>query len=167
MNTYDPNTSPLVYLKEYSVGITRFEFKTFVIGKHHSQARMIRDLLRMKQSALEDVSKLETDTLRQCELIQLIEMIDTELANYDMNLLSDIEDEEPTYWINELARTAALEINTHGRIRPETMDKLMLIDEDHFVSAMIKAGKLVTKVTSTAENSETIDAPLPRNLPRT
>lgn len=175
MNNYDPNIPVIKYLESSKVGMTQYEFDTFVVGKHHSRARLIQDLLKRKSKAQDvvgsaDLTKFGIDlpaTIKTLEAKQLIEMIDSELAQHDINLLKDLESEEPAYWIDELARTSALEINTYGRIRPETMDKLMLLPEDHFVSAMNKSAILVVKLKNTAEGAQAIDAPIPENLPRT
>lgn len=174
MNSYDPTTSPLEYLKLVATGMTQYEFDTFVVGKHHSRARLIQDLLRRKQALLEkrddDLSKFGIElpgNLKFSDADNMIKMIDIELSRHDINHLKDLEKEEPAYWIDELARTAALEINTYGRIRPETMDKLMLLPEENFISSMNKASTLVMKLKLTAEGAEIINAPLPGNLPRT
>jgi hypothetical protein len=169
MSNYDPTISPLKYLQTASVGMTQYEFDTFIVGKHHTRARLIQDLLRRKQNALDEIEHMPL-TLReldQAELKNLIRMIDIELSQHDINNIKDLESEEIAYWIDELARTSALEINTFGRIKPETMDKLMLIEEDHFISAMNKAGMLVMKLKLVAEGSHCIDAPLSKDMPRT
>ena len=169
---YESTKSPLHYLKEASTpGISSYEFETFVVGKHHSNARFIQSLLRMKQESLEKLDYLtkeeKTNTLEFLDNQHLIKKIDNELSKHDINLLNDLDDEEEVYWIDRLARQSALEINTYGRIKPETIDKLMLMDEEHFILAMNKAGMLVDRIKNLAEDAHRISSPMPPTLPRT
>src|ERR1700756_4232310 len=96
MSNYDPTISPLEYLQTASVGMTQFEFDTFVVGKHHSRARMIQDLLRRKQEALDEINSpiVPVKNLRNAELDNLIKMIDAELSSHDINNIKDLESEE-------------------------------------------------------------------------
>lgn len=168
MNKYDPKILPLVYLKDVPAGMSQYEFDTFIVGKHHSKARMIQDLLRRKSSAMDLIADLVNfTTLEVLEARQIVVLIDKELSKHNINDLNALEIEEPIYWINELARQSALEITTYGRIRPETQDKLMLLEEDQFSNAMLKTGSLVKKINTLAEAAYNITTPLPEGLPRT
>lgn len=167
MNKYDPKISPLVYLKDMSAGITQYEFDTFIVGKHHSVARMIQDLLRRKSAAIDLIADLDNfTTLEELEARQIIILIDKELSKYKIDDFNTLEKEEPIYWVNELARQSALEITTYGRIRPETQDKLMLLEEDQFSNAMLKTGSLVKKINTLADTAYNITTPMPEGLPR-
>lgn len=165
MNNYDPNRSPAEYLKNINVSMTQHEFDTFLVGKYHSKARLIRDLL-VKKKEIKDSYVFGQDIISQADQ-DMIRMIDAELDKHDINLINNLEKEEPIFWINELARQSALEINTYGRIRPETMDKLMLIETEHFEAAMAKCGALVMRLKQIADSAYSHSAPLPESMPRT
>lgn len=167
MSNYDPKQNPLFYLEtaNTSVGMTQFEFDTFIIGKHHSVARLIQDLLRRKQSAIEIIESTKSE-LKKAESTQLIERIDIELSKYDINRLKDIEFEESVYWIDELARQVTLELCTNGTISQVTQDKLMLIEIESFQNVMLKANQLTQRIKLVAEGASVVQSPLPDSMPR-
>lgn len=167
MSNYDPKQHPIIYLEMQgsSVGMTQFEFDTFIVGKHHSVSRLIQDLLRRKQIALELIDT-KSESLEKSEANQLVNRIDTELAKHDINRLADIEYEESVYWIDELARQVALEVCTNGHISIETQDKLMLVEIESFENIMSKAGQLTQRIKLIAEGAASVQTPLPPAMPR-
>lgn len=145
--------------------ITRYYFKTFIVGSYSSLSHLIRDLVQLKQIATNSISAVNA-SFRNEELKLLINMIDSELANYDADaILDDLEDDEPVYWINRLGRQSALEISTYGRIRPETMNLLMCLPEDDFQVAMSIAGRLANKIQILGEQALSQDTPIPPTIP--
>ena len=145
--------------------ITRYYFKTFIVGSYSSLSHLIRDLLQMKQTATNSISSTNA-SFRNEELKLLIGMIDAELVNYDADtILADLEEDEPVYWINRLGRQSALEISTYGRIRPETMNLLMCLPEDDFQVAMSIAGRLATKIQVIGEQALSQDTSIPSTMP--
>lgn len=145
--------------------VTRYYFKTFIVGSYSSVPHLIRDLLTMKEVANKSISK-NLPTYKNEELKSLVSMIDLELSNYDCEKeLLNLEEAEPLYWINKLGRQSALEISTYGRIRPETMNLLMYLQEDEFTIAMSIAGRLSTKIQILGETSLSQNTPVPTTMP--
>ncbi len=145
--------------------ITRYYFKTFIVGSYSSLSHLIKDLLQLMQIASNSISPANA-SFRNEELKVLISMIEAELANYDVDAaLADLEDDEPVYWINRLGRQSALEISTYGRIRPETMNLLMCLPEDDFQVAMSIAGRLANKIQILGEQALSQDTPIPPTIP--
>jgi hypothetical protein len=145
--------------------VTRYYFKTFIVGSYSFSSHLVRDLLQLKQAASNLISPSNI-SYRNEELKLLINMIDAELANYDIETeLLNLEESEPVYWINRLGRQSALEISTYGRIRPETMNLLMCLPEDDFRAAMSIAGRLSTKIQVTGEQALSEETPISPTMP--
>ncbi len=133
--------------------ITQYYFDTFIVGAHHSEPHLIAELMQRKLQARAD-SSLELEC-----------MIDKKLAELNLENLNDLESAEPAYWINELGRTAGIEINTYGRLKPETLQLLLCLEEDAFVEAMVIATRLTTRIQLLANTAATESAPVPSNMP--
>jgi len=145
--------------------ITRYYFKTFIVGPYSFSTHLVRDLLQLKQVASNSISPSNV-SYRNEELKLLINMIDAELANYDVETeLLNLEENESVYWINRLGRQSALEISTYGRIRPETMNLLMCLTEDEFQIVMSIAGRLTTKIQVMGEQALSQETPIPSTMP--
>jgi hypothetical protein len=144
---------------------TQYYFDTFVVGAHHSVPHMIYDLLKRKESAEAALNEPVLEYKRK-EYTKLIEMIDEKLSTLDMSDLDDLEAFEPTYWINELSRRAALEINSYGRVRPETLDLLLCVEEDDFLTIMKIVTGITTRIRIISESSEAMSAPVPSTMAR-
>jgi hypothetical protein len=166
---YDPEKHPIEYLRANNipVGITSTYFRNFIVAAHHSKPHLILDLLKQKQNSIEEIARLLVidGSLRLLELEQLIRMIDIELAKYNIDEVSKIEEEDTVYWVDKLARQSALEITTYARVRPETMNLLMLLSEDQFVNAMSKAGHLINAIKSLSDIGQNISPIIPDSLP--
>jgi hypothetical protein len=145
--------------------ITRYYFKTFIVGSYSSLSHLIKDLLQLMQIASNSISPANA-SFRNEELKVLISMIEAELANYDVDAaLADLEEAEPVYWINRLGRQSALEISTYGRIRPETMNLLMCLPEDNFQVAMSIAARLANKIQVMGEQALSQETQIPPTMP--
>jgi len=145
---------------------TQYYFDTFIIGAHHSVPHMIADLLKRKELATSALAETKFEYKKK-EYIKLIEMIDDKLSEYDKNELNDLEFVESKYWINELARRSAIEINSYGRIRPETLELLLCVEEEDFRMIMQIAAGITTKLVMISSYAEAMSiAPIPENMPR-
>jgi hypothetical protein len=155
MNTID---------QPHNIPITQYYFDTFIVGSHHSVPHLIADLQSRRSIAMFDMANKQP--ICQIESLQrLINMIDEKLSTLNLSLLNDLEDAEPIYWQNQLGRQCALEIVTYGRVRPETMNLLMCLEEDSFIATMSIAGRLSHKIQITGELGMNISAPLPDAVP--
>jgi hypothetical protein len=147
------------------IPVTQYYFDTFVIGLHHSVPHMIADLLRRKELAT--VAMAETIfEFKKNDYTKLISLIDEKLSEYDLNDLNDLEFVESKYWINELARKAAIEINSYGRIRPDTLELLLCLEEEDLKTIMQIAAGITRKLTMISAYAESIAVPIPENTPR-
>lgn len=145
--------------------VTRYYFNTFVVGSYSSVPHLIRDLRNMRELANSSISS-DLPGFKNHELKELVTMIDNELSKYDCeNELLELEESEPMYWVNRLGRHSALEISTYGRIRPDTMNLLMCLEEDEFIAAMSIAGRLSTKIQALGEESLSHPTPVPPTMP--
>jgi len=144
---------------------TQYYFDTFVIGAHHSVPHMIADLLKRKDMANHAMT-FNIDESTKANYTRLIELIDAKLETFDVNELEDLELAEPLYWVNELARCVAIEINTYGRIRPETLSLLLCIDEEDFGTIMRIASEITCRLKLISDLAEAVVAPVPQQMPR-
>ena len=147
------------------IPVTQYYFDTFVVGAHHSMPHLVADLLKRKALAQWRKVQGEIPNIQRDEYDKLIGMIDAKLETINVEELNDVELAEPVYWVNELARRSAIEINTYGRIRPETMSLLMCVDEEDFVTIMRISAGFTSRLQMISETAE-VTAPLPEKMPR-
>ena len=146
------------------IPVTQYYFDTFIVGAHHSVPHLISDLSKRKDVALFYIEK-DIPFYKKMELEKLCKMIDKHLSLIDTAEINNLEKNEPAYWVHRLGRQSALEISTYGRIRPETMDLLMCLDEDRYIAAMSIAGKLSSKIQELGDYALTTQSPIPSSLP--
>lgn len=145
--------------------VTRYYFDTFILGQYSSTSHLVRDLINMREVAAKSINA-ELPSYKVKELKKLIDMIESELSNYNINAeLANLEENEPVHWMHKLGRQAGLEISTYGRIRPETMNLLMCIPEENFEIAMSIAGRLSIKIQALGEESLMQNTPVPSTVP--
>jgi len=147
------------------IPVTQYYFDTFVVGAHHSMPHLVADLLKRRELAKYEQSREIPQVLRN-EYDKLIKMIDAKLETIDIEELKDIELAEPIYWVNELARRSAIEINTYGRIRPETMTLLLCVDEEDFATIMKIASGITQRLVGISAKAEASATPVPEKMPR-
>ncbi len=113
---------------------TRFEIETFLLGSHPTNAR--------KAQAL--TAELEAAKANQHPDLPVIQAVyDDFAAKHDMNSLMDnIEAEEEQYWIEKLARLAAIDILTIGKVQPETMHHMVAMSDEAFAASVKTAATL-------------------------
>ncbi len=144
---------------------TWYYFNTFVVGAHHSIPHLIVDFQYRLSLLKFELSKQHASAVTN-KLNKIQQMIQSKLDSVNLNELDELEEAEPYYWVNELGRRGAIEISTYGRIRPETMQLLICLDEDDFVSAMSIAGKLARDIQYAGENALQPSTPVPESMPR-
>jgi hypothetical protein len=148
---------------DFDFQITQYYFDTFIVGQHYSVPHLVADLNLKRQQAIELLARCEE--YKSSNLTMLIKMIDTELAKHNLNDHPNIEDCESAYWVIRLGRQSALEISTYGRIRPETMNLLMCLDDDAYMDAMSIAGRLSNKIENLGYSALNTNTPIPPTMP--
>ena len=115
---------------------TRFEIETFVLGAHPTPARKAQVLTQELMQARET----------QHPDLQILEDIYKDFsAEHDVDaLLADIDSTEEEYWINRLAKLAAIDILTIGKVQPEHMNYIVALEDEAF-SACVKTATSIAK----------------------
>jgi hypothetical protein len=145
---------------------TQYYFDTFVVGAHHSTPHLIADLQHRMGLLKFELSKQHAISVSN-KLNKIQQMIQTKLDSLNLNELDELEDAEPYYWVNELGRRCAIEISTYGRIRPETMELLICLPDEDFVTAMSISGKLVNHIQLMGDGALNNTTTIPESMPRT
>ena len=133
-----------------STGIrTRFEIETFLLGSHPTAARKAQaltiDLEAAKQSGHPDQAVLQA-------------VYDDFIKTNDVaKLLANIEDSEEEYWIQRLAKLAAVDILTIGKVQPEHMNYIVALSDTAF-AACVKSTATLAKTLN--EEFKTVEAEL-------
>lgn len=133
---------------------TRFEIETFVLGAHPTLARkamaLQSDLMQARAESHPDLPVLEaiaTDFV-------------AENGSFD-SLIALVEESEEEYWVNRLARLAAIDILTIGKVQPEHMSYMASLSDNAF-SASVKAATVLAK--SLNESVQQIESELESDL---
>jgi|TARA_B100000953_G_scaffold297574_1_gene292656 hypothetical protein len=115
---------------------TRFEIETFVLGAHPTPARKAQVLTQELMQARET----------QHPDLQVLEEIHKDFsAEHDVDaLMKDIESTEEEYWVNRLAKLAAIDILTIGKVQPEHMSYIASLEDDAF-AACVKSATSIAK----------------------
>lgn len=132
---------------------TRFEIETFVLGSHPTNSRKAHALVTELEAA-----KAENHP----DLPVLQAVYDDFSANNNVEeLLQNIENDEEQYWVERLARLAAVDILTIGKVQPETMHYMAALSDEAF-AASVKGATTLAK--SLNESVREIEAELSTDL---
>ena len=115
---------------------TRFEIETFVLGAHPTPARkaqvLTQELMQAREQKHPDLQILE-DIYKDFS------------AEHDVDaLLADIDSSEEEYWVNRLAKLAAIDILTIGKVQPEHMNYMVALEDEAF-AACVKSATSIAK----------------------
>jgi hypothetical protein len=144
---------------------TKYYFDNFVVASHHSVPHLIADLKKRRDMAMHRMT-WSLDESTKAGYCKLIELIDEKLSTLNLDELNDLELAEPVYWVNELARRSAIEINTYGRIRPDTLSLLLCVSEEDFGTIMHIASGITNRLKLISDLAEASVAPVPTQMPR-
>lgn len=118
-----------------STGIrTRFEIETFLLGSHPTKARQAQ-ALTVELEAAKQAGHPDTAILQAV-------MDDFAKENDVEALLNNIEDSEEEYWVNRLAKLAAVDILTIGKVQPEHMNHIVALSDNAFAATVKSAATL-------------------------
>lgn len=154
---------------------SEYEYKNFSVSTGISYPRfIIQTINRIRKIS----SDLETETRtfeKKCleEEKAFLEkyLQEQDLENLEM-LVETWQDSEQEYWVNQLGKVAALEILTLGKVSLETMNQLVKLPEDAYITATqicVKLANAVKQATVNAEEAIGVYAPdetEPSNGPR-
>jgi hypothetical protein len=115
---------------------TRFEIETFVLGAHPTPARKAQVLTQELMQARET----------QHPDLQILEAIYKDFsAEHDIEaLMADIDSSEEEYWVKRLAKLAAIDILTIGKVQPEHMNYMVALEDEAF-AACVKTATSIAK----------------------
>ena len=132
---------------------TRFEIETFLLGAHPTKSRQAKQL----------VTELEQAKAQDHPDLPVLEAVyaDFSSENDVEALLSAIEAEEEEYWVKRLARLAAIDILTIGKVQPEHMNYMAALSDEAF-AACVKSASLMAKTMN--EQVREIEAELSSEL---
>jgi hypothetical protein len=143
--------------------MTEYYFDTFIVGIHHSIPHLIADLLNKREVAEQELSTALPN--RRSDIEYFIKLIDKKLSILSCDVTDELEQNDRTYWVNELGRVAAIEINTYGRIKPDTLEKMLCLDDDSFVEVQSIAVRLTQKMQHLEYAAQQELAPVPPTMP--
>tara|TARA_R100000027_G_scaffold30849_2_gene22604 strand:- start:1368 stop:1874 length:507 start_codon:yes stop_codon:yes gene_type:complete len=119
---------------------TRFELETFVLGEHPHPARQaqllvkeircVKSAVEASEAASEDANTIAT---HKAELSILYDILADMMDKHDVpSLLTNIETYEEQYWVDRLARLAAIDMLTVGKIQPDHMNRIAALSDSAF-----------------------------------
>lgn len=132
---------------------TRFEIETFLLGAHPTKSRQAKQL----------VAELEQARASSHPDLAVLEAVFADFAasNDVEALLTSIEAEEEEYWVKRLARLAAIDILTIGKVQPEHMNYMAALSDTAF-AACVKSASILAKTMN--EQVREIEAELSSEL---
>ena len=119
---------------------TRYEIETFVLGEHPHPARqaqlLINEIRRVKAGIVIESGEHAKASL-EAELNILNEILTDMGTNHDIPaLLENIETYEEQYWVDRLARLAAIDMLTIGKIQPDHMNRIAALNDTAFANCV-------------------------------
>lgn len=132
---------------------TRFEIETFVLGAHPTPAR--------KAQALQaELMQARTQNHPDLGILEAV-WADFSKEHAVDELLASIEETEEEYWVQRLAKLAAIDILTIGKVQPEHMAYMVSLEDDAF-AACVKSATVLAK--SLNESVRQIESELSTDL---
>ena len=132
---------------------TRFEIETFMLGAHPTNERkalaLHSELMQARQQNHPD--------------LHILEQIYSDFSkdNNVEELISNIDSTEEEYWVKRLAKLAAIDILTIGKVQPEHMNYMAALSDDAF-SSCVKSATVLAKTLN--ESVHQIEAELGTEL---
>ena len=125
---------------------TRFEIETFMLGSHST--------LERKAHALQvELDQAKATGHPDLPVIQAV-YDDFSADNNVADLIANIENTEEEYWVQRLARLAAIDILTIGKVQPEHMNYMASLSDDAFSSCVKSATTLAKSLNDSVQEIE-------------
>jgi len=113
---------------------TKFEIETFLLGSHPTKSRQAQQLVT-------EIAQAEAQGHPDLPILQ--EVMEKFAAENDVDaLLASIEESEEEYWVQRLARLAAIDILTIGKVQPEHMNYMASLSDESFATCVKNASVL-------------------------
>ena len=126
---------------------TRFEIETFLLGSHPT----------VERQALELQNELMQARMQQHPDLAILEAVASDFVakngEFDA-LIGGIEATEEEYWVSRLARLAAIDILTIGKVQPEHMNYMASLSDDAFASCVKSATTLAKSLNDSVQEIE-------------
>lgn len=125
---------------------TRFEIETFMLGSHST--------LERKAHALQvELDQAKATGHPDLPVIQAV-YDDFSADNNVADLIANIENTEEEYWVQRLARLAAIDILTIGKVQPEHMNYMASLSDDAFEASVKSAVALAKSLNESVREIE-------------
>tara|TARA_B100001250_G_scaffold187774_1_gene161347 strand:- start:4616 stop:5116 length:501 start_codon:yes stop_codon:yes gene_type:complete len=121
---------------------TRYEIENFVLGEHPHPARQAQLLITEIRTVAEQIENSEHSPAHvKATLDAEFKILNDILADmgekHDVTaLLENIETYEEQYWVDRLARIAAIDILTIGKIQPDHMNRIAALNDTAFANCV-------------------------------
>ena len=126
---------------------TRFEIETFLLGAHPT---VERQALELQKELMQARSQQHPDL----EMLEAVAKDFVEANGPLETLVDSIETTEEEYWISRLARLAAIDILTIGKVQPEHMNYMASLSDDAFSSCVKSATTLAKSLNDSVQEIE-------------
>ena len=124
---------------------TRYEIETFVLGAHPSPARKAQVLTQ-------ELMKVLKHLIRSSVLEAIYKDFSAE-HNVE-ELTKDIESTEEEYWVHRLAKLAAIDILTIGKVQPEHMAYMVALPDEAFKASVKEATSIAKQLNYEVQQIE-------------
>lgn len=125
---------------------TRYEIETFVLGAHPSPARkaqvLTQELMKARETSHPDLPVLEAIYK------------DFSAEHNVEELTKDIESTEEEYWVHRLAKLAAIDILTIGKVQPEHMAYMVSLPDEAFKASVKEATSIAKQLNYEVQQIE-------------
>lgn len=145
---------------------SKFELDTF--HPTTTSASFARRVIEVVNEIRELESTKPTTEFQRKNIAANIAVLQSWLENYDADKLVDLvtnwEDKESSYWIDTLGKRAAIEIIAENKISKETMEKMTMLPEPDYIKATqlcVKLANAIKSATVKAEEAIGVVAPPP------
>ena len=129
----------------------KWELDTIVYNDRHSNPRTLAAFL----TRIQDLEALPTDA-EQTELGYLIELLEDLEEEDCLELINQSEEEARNLFIENLARTSAIEILTGGKIEFDTMNTACKLSPNDFILCAKRTQDLINAIQGLVIKGETL-----------
>ena len=120
---------------------TRYELENFVLGEHPHPARqaqlLVKEIRCVEHALASGDADEHTTAGLKAELNILYDILVNMNDKHDVKaLLDNIETYEEQYWVDRLARLAAIDMLTIGKIQPDHMNRIAALNDVAFANCV-------------------------------
>jgi hypothetical protein len=138
-------------LSKLNTGPSKWELDTIVYNDRHSNPRTMTAFL----TRIQELEALQTED-GQLELNYLLEMLEVLEEEDCLELINQSEEDAKNLFIENLARTSAIEILTGGKIAFDTMNTACKLSPNDFILCAKRTQDLINAVQGLVVKGETL-----------